>query len=398
MYNILDYLKWRGDLSFAQDGLNEVDNLILSTLAYIEFDGIVPFEMKSERILLSEIAGQAYAAIDFDAPRAKNQFFLQITRLLKEAAATKRFGSLELSRYINRIDQDNAEQFSAIVFSINDHLHYIAFRGTDDLLVGWKEDFQMSFMDEVQAQKDAVAYVRHIITSLEGSIYLGGHSKGGNLAVYTAVSMKEAYQRIIAVYNNDGPGFQEKFLESPGYHHMLPKIHTIVPKSSVVGILMEHLEDYVIVNSKQKGIGGHSSFAWEVIGNHFVYKRGLMKSSIILNRTLRQWLSKIAVEERAAFVEELFEIFYASGLVTVSGISEDKLSAANNMLKAYKNMKPEAKRMMKRLIYLFIEEGQKVFISSLEEEIGGLKIGNKRIMNHQLKGYITLKPPGDGQT
>ncbi len=395
MYNILDYLKWRGDLSFAQDGLNEVDNLILSTLAYIEFDGIVPFEKNSERILLSDIAAQAYAAIDFSAPRAKNQFFIQITRLLLEAAATKRFGALSLSHYINRIDQENSEQFSAVVFSINDHLHYIAFRGTDDLLVGWKEDFQMSFMDEVQAQKDAVAYVRHIITSLEGDIYLGGHSKGGNLAVYTAVTMNEAYERMIAVYNNDGPGFQEKFLESPGYHSMLPKIHTIVPKSSVVGILMEHLEDYVIVNSNQKGIGGHSSFAWEVIGSHFVYKPGLMKSSIILNRTLRQWLSKIAVEEREAFVQELFEIFYASGLVTISGISEDKLAAANNMLKAYKNIKPEAKRMMKRLIYLFIEEGQKVFISSLEEDIGGLKIGNKRILNHQLKGYITLKSPED---
>lgn len=393
MYNIFDYLRWRGDLSFAQDGLNEVDNLILSTLAYIEFDGIVPFEESSERILLSEIAEQAYAAIDFSAPRAKNQFFLQITRLLTEAAATKRFGSLQLSRYINRIDQENSEQFSAIVFSISDDLHYIAFRGTDDLLVGWKEDFQMSFMDEVQAQKDAVAYVRHIIPSMEGRFYLGGHSKGGNLAVYTAVTMKEAYHRMIAVYNNDGPGFQDKFLESPGYHQMLPKIHTIVPKTSVVGILMEHLEDYVVVNSNQKGIGGHSSFAWEIIGNHFVYKPGLKRSSIILNRTIHQWLSKIAVEERAAFVEELFEIIYSSGLVTVSGIAEDKLLAANLMLKAYKNMRPEAKRMMKRLISLFIEEGQKVFISSLEEDISVLKITSKRSTNHQPKGYITLKQP-----
>lgn len=395
MYNILDYLKWRGDLSFTQDGLNEVDNLILSTLAYIEFDGIVPFEKSSERILLSDIADQAYAAIDFNAPRAKNQFFLQITRLLTEAAVTKRFGSLRLSRYINRIDLENSEQFSAIVFSINDYLHYIAFRGTDDMLVGWKEDFQMSFMDEVQAQKDAVAYVRRIIPSLEGRFYLGGHSKGGNLAVYTAVTMQEAHERIIAVYNNDGPGFQDKFLESPGYHQMLPKIHTIVPNTSVVGILMEHLEDYVVVNSSQKGIGGHSSFAWEVIGNHFVHKPGLLRSSIILNRTIRQWLNKITVEERAAFVEELFEIVYSSGLVTVSGISVDKLSAANLMLKAYKNMKPEAKKMMKRLIHLFIEEGQKVFISSLEEDFGGRKTGNRRSTNHQLKRYISLKQSED---
>ncbi len=390
MHNIMDYLKWRGDLSFSQDGFNEVDNLILSTLAYIEFDGIVPFERKSERVFLTDIARQAYDSIDMEAPRTKNPFFVQIPKLLLEAAATKRFGSLELSCYINRIDQDNSEQFSAIVFSLHDQLHYIAFRGTDDMLAGWKEDFQMSFLEEVQAQKDAIAYVTYIIETLAGEIYLGGHSKGGNLAVYSAASLQEVQERIIAVYNNDGPGFQEKFLESAGYHRILPKIHTIVPKSSVVGILMEHLEEYEIVNSNQRGIGGHNAFSWEVLGNHFVYQPGLMKSSIILNRTLSHWLSRISVEERATFVEELFEIFYASGLVTVSGISSDKLTAANNMLKAYKNMNPEAKKMMRRLISLFIEEGQKVYLTSLEELIG-LKIGNRSVVNKKLKGYITLR-------
>lgn len=391
MYNIRDYLKWRGDLSFEQDGFNEVDNLILSTLAYIEFDGVVPFDATSDRVQLKEIADQVYAAIDMDAPRAKNPFFTQIPMLFLEAAATKRFGGLELSFYINRIDLEHSEQFSAMVFSINDNLHYIAFRGTDDMLVGWKEDFQMSFMDEVQAQKDAVAYVKYIIEALKGNLYLGGHSKGGNLAVYAAVSLEEANDRMIAIYNNDGPGFQEKFLESSGYHEVLPKIHTIIPNTSVVGMMMEHLEEYVVVNSNQKGIYGHNAFSWEVLGNHFVNRQGLKKSSIILNRALRQWLSKITVEERASFVEVLFEILYASGLVTVSGIASDKFTAANGMLKAYKTMEPDAKKMMRRLISLLIEEGQKVFISSLGEDIGSLRIGNKHVANKKIKGYITLK-------
>jgi hypothetical protein len=394
MNNILDYLEWRGDLSFEQDPFNEVDNLILSTLAYIDFDGIVSFEVKSGRVVLADIAQKAYDAIDLEAPSSKNPFFVQIPGLLCKVAATVRFGRLELSNYINRINFDNSEQFSAIVFSLSNNLHYIAFRGTDDTLIGWKEDFQMSFMDVVQAQKDAVEYVKYILHDLEGSIYLGGHSKGGNLAVYAAASLEEVNDRILAVYNNDGPGFQEKFLESEGYHNVLNKLHTIMPKSSIVGMLMEHLENYVVVNSNQIGIGQHNVFSWEVLGNHFVYKPSLKKSSIILNRAIRGWLSKISVEERATFVEEMFDIIYSTGLITVSALSTEKQTAANGMIKAYKNMNPETKKFMKKLIYLFVEEGQKVLKLSIEEDINLLRINkkqnNKSIVNKKIKGYIKL--------
>ncbi len=392
MNNIMKYLDWRGDLSFAQDPLNEVDNLILSTLSYIEYDGIVPFKIQEGSVVLSEIAQIAYDAIDFEDPHTKNPFFERIPELLLKAAGTNRFGSLRLSCYINRLNYDNSEQFSAVVFTIHEQLHYIAFRGTDDNLIGWKEDFQMSFMDEVQAQRDAVEYSRYLLKDLEGEIYLGGHSKGGNLAVYVAASLEELQHRLLAVYNNDGPGFQENFLKSQGYHNILPKIHTYIPKSSVIGMLMEHLEDYVVVNSNQKGIMQHNAFSWEVLGRHFVYKSVLERSSIFLNQALRQWLNQVTIEERAVFVEGLFEIIHASGLSTISGITSEKRIAVNGMIKAYNNMSPETKKFMNKLIFKFIEEGQKVLMQTIEEEIniGRLQM-NGRVVRRRGKGYIKLK-------
>ncbi|MBP1755620.1 MAG: hypothetical protein H6Q59_2018 [Firmicutes bacterium] len=326
------------------------------------------------------------------APRCKDPFFEYIPDLLLKAAGTRRYGGLRLSYYINRLNYDNSEQFSAIVFSLSDRIHYIAFRGTDDNLIGWKEDFMMSFLDEVQAQRDAVEYTKYIVSNLQGDIYLGGHSKGGNLAVYVAASLEEIQDRIIAVYNNDGPGFQEKFLESENYHNVVSKIHTMLPKSSVVGMLMEHLEDYMVVNSNQKGIMQHNALSWEVLGNHFVYKQVVSKSSIFLNQALRQWLNEISMEERATFVEELFSIIDASGLGTISGISSEKRLAVNAMIKAYSNMSPETKGFMKKLIYKFIDEGQKVVWQSIE---GELRIGKQqtepKLVRKRGKAYIKLQ-------
>lgn len=180
-------------------------------------------------------------------------------------------------------------------------------------------------------------------------------------------------------------------MESEGYHRIVPRIHTILPRSSVVGMLMEHLEDYVVVNSNQKGIMQHNAMSWEVLGNHFVYMPGVKKSSIFLNQALRQWLSEITVEERATFVEELFEIIRAAGVDTVSSITAEKRLAVNAMIRAYKSMSPETKQFMKKLIYRFMEEGQKVLKQSIEEElnIGKQQLGGA-VVKRRGKSYIRL--------
>lgn len=266
MQTIFDYLEWRGDLSFARDRFNEVDNLILSVLAYSEFDGIVdPQESGRDSISLLKAAEQFGAKMDRPSSVDHNRFFKQIPNFLSKAAQTTRFGEIQLSSYENQVNFEQSKQFSAVVFSLNSEQHFIAFRGTDDTLIGWQEDLLMSFMEEVPAQKQAVIYMNRIFSNLAGNFYLGGHSKGGNVAVYAATHATETNQkRITGIYNNDGPGFRANILKNEGYQNILNKISTIIPKSSIVGMLLEHKGEYKVVGSSEPGIMQHNPFTWEL--------------------------------------------------------------------------------------------------------------------------------------
>lgn len=373
MANVFDYLEWRGDLSFTQDGFNEVDNLILSVLAYVEYEGLVAGETDARRTTLSTVA-EHYKTHRFGSPAFyDNPFFKQIPDLLQKAAASERFRSIELSGYVNRIDHENSKQFSALVFSIEEGYHYISFRGTDDTIAGWKEDFEMSFMDEIPSQKQAAEYVNSVIPKFEGGLYLGGHSKGGNLAVYAATQAAEEIRgRIKGIFNNDGPGFQTDVIESEGYQSILGKISTFVPKSSVVGMLLEHGEEYKVVRSSGLGIMQHNALNWEVKGPVFVYENELTRNSRDTDKALRAWLRNLSIEQRADFIDALFDIIQATGSHTLSELSKEKLNAIDSMVKTFKNMDPSSQAMLKGTIDSFFKERQKVFLKSFGEGIDSL--------------------------
>lgn len=374
MQNIIDYLEWRGDLSFARDGFNEVDNLILSVLAYFEFDGIVPQEAGREPIPLIEAADQYFKTLVKGPPKnIVNPFFREIPRLLMKAVLTTRYKDIKLSGYVNQVDHEAGNQFSAMVFSINEDEHFFAFRGTDDTLAGWKEDFQMSFRDEVKAQKDAVHYVEESLSYYPGKIYLGGHSKGGNLAVYAAAHLpRDVQERIFGVFNNDGPGFLTQILQREGYQNILGKVHTFIPKSSVVGMLLEHGEEYITVNSNEMGFMQHNAFSWEVKGTRFVYEKGLTKASKNFNQTVRLWLNQLTMEQREEFVDALFDIIQATGAMTVTDLSQKKLSLATDMIKSYQTLDTLTKSHLIKAVKLFFSKSQKVLISSIEADVASL--------------------------
>jgi len=373
MLNLFDYLEWRGDLSFARDSFNEVDNLIMSVLAYVKFEEIVPLETGVGTIPLLKAAERLRETMEEPSSFYSIPFFNQIPKLLFKAAESKRFRDIKLSGYVNQIDYEQSKQFSAVVFSINSKLHFIAFRGTDDSLAGWKEDFQMSFMEEVQAQNQAVIYLERILSNLAGDFYLGGHSKGGNLAVYAAShEPKNIQDRIIGIYNNEGPGFQTNIIQSEGYQSILGKISTLIPKSSVVGMLLEHGEEYRVVSSSETGIVQHNPFSWEVKGRNFVYEKGLTKDSLNINKVLRAWLNQLSMEERAQFVDALFDIIQATGAKTIGELSKEKLALANSMIKTYKNMDTLTQSHLKNSVEIFFKESQKVIKNSINEDINSL--------------------------
>lgn len=373
MHNIFDYLDWRGDISFALDPLNEVDNLIFSVLSYLDFSGVVPALGETGSISMREAYQRMKPMSTQVTAGMTKSFFEQVPLLLEKCAASTRFAEVQLSHAINRIEFNKVEQFSAIVFSINEQLHFIAFSGTDDTLVGWIEDLEMSFRDEVPAQKDAALYAQKVMAELNGDFYLGGHSKGGNLAVYAAAHMPpEAQERIIAVYNNDGPGFLTSVIEQEGYQRIIHKVTTFIPQSSVAGILLEHGEAFCIVKSNETGLMQHNAFSWEVLGKHFVYQQELSKSSLALNQTIRAWLNEISLEDRAKFVDALFSILDATGAKTVSELSEAKLTAARSMIATFNQLEPEAQANLKKVIESFFAEGQKILRTSLGEGVGNL--------------------------
>lgn len=229
MANIFDYIQWR-DLSIEKVEFNEIDNLILARLSYFPLDGVVNGE---EEISITE-AYEKYEKLE-NKGRILQQ---EDTTLFPILAKSTRFGKMKLTNYINKIDPKQEKQFSAVTILMPDNTIYVAYRGTDNTIVGWKEDFNMSFSELVPAQTDAANYLNNIAYKYKNNIRVGGHSKGGNLAVYAAAFCDtEIQDRIINVYNNDGPGFCDKIINSKQYQNIIKKVHTYIPQSSITGVI-----------------------------------------------------------------------------------------------------------------------------------------------------------------
>ena len=231
--NLFHYLHWRGDLSFAQAPFCPVDNLIFCCLSYLNW-GIPASGSTPETAISLKDAAAYWEHLPESLQQTRVPLDLQ---LLQQAANSTRFGSVRLFRYMESFQEQQEQQFSATTFLLDNDTAYVAFRGTDNTLVGWKEDFNMSFQSEVPSQTAAAAYLQEFSALPIHHILVGGHSKGGNLAVFAAVKAPPVLQaRIQAVYNNDGPGFCSDILHSVAYYQILHKVHTFVPEASIVGM------------------------------------------------------------------------------------------------------------------------------------------------------------------
>jgi hypothetical protein len=378
MNNIMDYLDWRGDLSFERDPINEVDSLILSLISYNDFEGIVPGVGSKESIGLRE-AAEIFGK-NKDLSHLENIPFLnEIPGLLHKAAETERYGSLKLTWFVNQVDPEATKQFAALTIKLTERLNFISYRGTDDTLAGWKEDLQMSFMEEVQSQKEAVAYTERAMMSIRGDFILGGHSKGGNLAIYAASSMNELNKsRINEIYNNDGPGFQPEVVRREGYRSVMDRINTFLPESSIIGMLLEHGTEYEVVKSTGLAITQHNPFIWEVIGNEFILVDSLSKESLNINTAIRSWITQLSYDERREFVDAMFQVLSETGATSLAELNNEKFGAADAMIKALKTMDSTAKVHLKDTIDLLFEEARKVIRKSIADDIDSFITRRKR--------------------
>ena len=332
MANILDYLDWRGDLPLSVSPFNEVDNFMLTQVVSLDFTGAVPAD--------GECVSIAEAVARYDALCEEKGCYLGLlapketvpmTRMLAE---TVRFRDLRLSHYVNHVDNANAEQFSAVTFHLPDGSLYLSYRGTDDTLAGWKEDFLMATEEAVPAQRYALTYLEQVARENAFPIRLGGHSKGGNLAVFAAVyASAPVKERILQVFNNDGPGFPARVLDSEEYAAVRDRIVTILPQYSLVGTMLTQEENCTVVKSNDIGPMAHDGFRWEVLGTAFVRCEGLSRSSRAFDEALDDVMASLNVEERRRFVEELFDALGATGAVTLTDLTEKRLAQSLEVAK-----------------------------------------------------------------
>jgi len=351
MGNVMDYLEWRGDLTFEQSPFNDVDNVILAQLAYVDFRDVIPSLQMNRGITLKK-ASEIFFDLHTEEELSRDKSFIKdAPYLMKKAASTKRFKDVILSDYVDTIDETLEKQFGAFHIKLTPQLTYVAFRGTDDTLVGWKEDFNMAVRCPAPAQEPGSRYANDTCSYIRGRLYVGGHSKGGNLAIYSAINCnKRVKKKIKCVYNNDGPGFDISVIKSEEYKSMLPYIRSIVPENSIVGMLLEHDDDYIIVKSSQTGIMQHDAMSWQVSGPDMVTVRRLSAQSRRLNRAFSSWISSVDNEKRCEFVETLFGLISSCGVKNLSDISVDRFKSTREVIKQYANLDKDSRTLLRSML------------------------------------------------
>lgn len=373
---VFDYLRWRGDLTFAQDAFNEVDNLILCIIAYLNFRRFPELRSRDadKAVLMSDIVPRMTAE-DEQQGLSPNNYI----PLMKLAAESCRFAPVRLFGYETVRDETREMQLDALSFLLPDGTLFCAFMGTDRSLVGWKENLNLSYMDAVPAQIGAVEYVEDMAWRCpERPVRIGGHSKGGNLAAYAAIHIPEALQaRMLDAYNNDGPGFRRDVTDTAEYRRIAAKLHTYIPAASIVGVLLEHTEDYTVVASSSRAIMQHEPLTWGVLGSRFIRQEARSEFGKASDDVVREWLASLSPQERKEFSNALFDMFTQGG--TVQSLEDVRQSELLRRLAADEKQRGIVSEALRRLmadvkneLLRTAEAGLKETAETLKETAGNL--------------------------
>ena len=349
---IFDYLDQVAYDSIYDTPFNELDMLMLTELTYLPFDQIVSDQMSPDcTCRLFEAAEKVPQ--DLSMLVTKNRL-----KLLEKAASSTRFKNIKLMGYVNDIDPDVQKQFAAMIFKIKPDSYVLTFRGTDDSIIGWKEDFHMTYMDQVPAQKTAVNYLRKAMDALPGQFILTGHSKGGNLASYAASQIEPEYQeRIQSIYSYDAPGLNHSVITSQGYQTISDKIKRYIPQGSIVGMMLETPKQAQIVKSTAiGGLAQHDTFSWQISDQTFVLLDNLNPDSLQVDKTLKNWVDSVSDEELKDFFDLFFGLILDAGISSINDLT--KLENFKKILAVFENanaLTDEERDMLTRLAKLLVD-------------------------------------------
>ena len=313
---MLEYVKWRGDLTFDRSPIREIDFLIFSQLSYLHFRDAL-----GSTAVPMRVAAKSVEALEREPGNA--QLVADRHTLLNTVAESNRCGDLTVHHCEDTFDTVREMQFAALTFDLPDGSHVVAYRGTDATVVGWKEDFNMSFACPVPSQVEAVRYFNALAAVTAGPLYVCGHSKGGNLAMYAAACCNgQVRNRIKALFLFDAPGLDANTLASEGYRAALPKVNAFVPQTSVIGQLMGVPERFTVVHSTASGIAQHNPFTWVLNGPRFDTLPELDTKSKLIKGTMDDFLSDSTPEKRQLLVETIFNVLGATNAHTFNEMTE----------------------------------------------------------------------------
>lgn len=373
MSNVCEYVKWRGDLTLKQSKFNEIDALILTRLSYFPFDQLI---QPNEEATVEELSKRFEKA---DKSTMKI-LWEDDNELFPIMGKSERFGKMIVTQYVNKINAEQEKQFSATTVILPDNTIFITYRGTDATIVGWKEDFNMCFKSHIASQKDAVEYLNMASKKYERPIRIGGHSKGGNLAVYAAMfTNPKVKKRIINIYNNDGPGFDDEIIKTKEYKEILPKVHTYIPQSSVIGRLLNHEEKYTVVQSIQKGIMQHDLYSWQLEGKEFICLEKVTNGSEIFDKTLKEWLINITPEQRGIVIDTAFDILNTTEVEYFSELKKNWFLNIRLMLGRYKNLDDESKKVISEIVQKLVSTVKNI----ISNEMTSFRKSKKENENHE---------------
>lgn len=310
MGTILDYLRQYGDYSLDEKPFGDVDSLVISQLSYLKFDGIVPGpgDMRGS-VSLPEVAAHA----DYDHLYADERYRKDNTALFQAVLKSRRFGQMRLWNYVNQIEPELESQFSAVVCGLTEDVVYVVFRGTDENIVGWKEDLNLAFSEPVPGQRQSVPYLEQAAQTIPGRFFVGGHSKGGNFAIYAAMHCDpRVRERIAVIFDHDGPGFRPEVRERGAWHEIEGRVRKTVPRSSLVGMLLCTEDNYQVVESKTIGLAQHNPYTWLVKGDAFRIVNEIRPGQKFMDQALNEWILSLDQGQMRTFVDTLYRVIQAS--------------------------------------------------------------------------------------
>lgn len=353
MGTILDYLQEYGDYTLEEKPFSEVDSLVLCQFAYLKFDGLAPAIGENKpAVSLHELKRHA----EYDRLYADERYREDNTALFLGMYYSKRFHDTKVLNYVNQIDLETETQFSAMTLRLPNGVCYVAYRGTDEMIVGWKEDLNLAFSEPVEGQRLSVDYLNQTAEQIKGSFYVGGHSKGGNFATYACMNCNsEVRSRIMAIYDHDGPGFRPEVKARGAYEEIAGRIHKTVPRSSLVGMLLYTDGAYRVVESKTIGLAQHNPYTWLIKDDSFQIVNEVYAGRKFIDESLNQWILSLTQDQMHTFVDTFYQVLLASETDNLIDFTANWFQSIQKIGAALKEIDPQTAKAIMQILKSFVE-------------------------------------------